>query len=67
MEIVALSMAAMCFIFGLIAITRVDQIKIEDQLLKIPLKESWRNRQKFRELHGPASAGRPWGLCKCRL
>ncbi len=40
MEIVALSMAAMCFIFGLIAITRVDQIKIEDQLLKIPLEES---------------------------
>ena len=40
MEIVALSMAAMCFIFGLVAITRVDQIKIEDQLLKIPLKES---------------------------
>ncbi len=40
MEIVALSMAAMCFIFGLIAITRVDQIKIEDQRLKIPLEES---------------------------
>ena len=40
MEIVALSMAAMSFIFGLIAITRVDQIKIEDQLLKIPLEES---------------------------
>ena len=40
MEIVALSMAAMCFIFGLIAITRVDQIKIEDQRLNIPLEES---------------------------
>ncbi len=40
MEIVALSMAAMCFIFGLIAITRVDQIKIEDQRIKILLEES---------------------------
>ena len=40
MEIVALSMAATCFIFGLIGITRVDQIKIEDQRRKISLEES---------------------------
>ena len=40
MEIVVLSMAATCFIFGLIAITRVDQIKIEDQRRKISLEES---------------------------
>ena len=40
MEIVALSMAATYFIFGLIAITRVDQIKIEDQRRKISLEES---------------------------
>ena len=40
MEIVALSMAATCFIFELIAITRVDQIKIEDQRRKISLEES---------------------------
>ncbi len=40
MEIVALSMAATCFTFGLIAITRVDQIKIEDQRRKISLEES---------------------------
>jgi hypothetical protein len=31
MEIVALSMAATCFVFGLIAITRVDGTAKEDQ------------------------------------
>ena len=36
MEIVALSMPAMRFIFGSIANTRVDQIEIEDQRLKDP-------------------------------
>ena len=35
MEIVALSLAAMSFIFGLIAITRVDQINKEGQQIKI--------------------------------
>ncbi len=35
MEIVALSMAGMSFIFGLIAITRVDQINKEDQQINI--------------------------------
>jgi len=34
MEIVALSMAAVCFIFGLIAITRSDQINREGQQLR---------------------------------
>lgn len=34
MEIVALSMAAVCFIFGLIAITRADQINREGQQLR---------------------------------
>ena len=40
MEIVALSMAAMGFFFESMEITRVDQIKIEDQRLKISLEES---------------------------
>ena len=40
MEIVALSMAAMGFFFGSMEITRVDQIKIEGQRLKISLEES---------------------------
>jgi hypothetical protein len=31
MEIVVLSMAAVCFMFGLIAITRVGQVVGEDQ------------------------------------
>ena len=35
MEIVVISLAAMSFIFGLIAITRVDQINKEDQQIKI--------------------------------
>ena len=34
MEVIALSMAAVSFIFGLIAITRVDQIEIESQQLR---------------------------------
>lgn len=34
MEIVVLSMAAVCFLFGLIAITRVDQIGNGDQQFK---------------------------------
>ena len=35
MEIVVLSMAAVCFMFGLIAITRVDRITKEGQQIKI--------------------------------
>ena len=35
MEIVVLSMAAVCFMFGLIAITRVDQISKEGQQIRI--------------------------------
>ncbi len=35
MEIVALSMAGMSFIFGLIAIMRVDRINKEGQQIKI--------------------------------
>lgn len=39
MEIIALTMAAMSFIFGLITITRVDQIKKGDPHVPIPLEE----------------------------
>ena len=35
MDIVVLSMAAVCFVFGLIAISRVDQINKEGQQIKI--------------------------------
>lgn len=35
MEIVALSLAALSFIFGLIAITRADQADREGQLIRI--------------------------------
>ena len=35
MEIIALSLAVMSFVFGLIAITRVDQINQEGQQIKI--------------------------------
>lgn len=35
MEIVVLSMAAISFIFGLIAITRADQINKEGQQIRI--------------------------------
>ncbi len=37
MEIVVLLMAAMCFLFGLIAINRADQISIEDQQFRTSL------------------------------
>lgn len=39
MEFIALTMAAMSFIFGLIAITRVDQVKKEDPHVRIPSEE----------------------------
>ena len=42
MEIVALSFAGMSFVFGLIAIMRVDQINKEGQQIKI----DWRNPRK---------------------
>ncbi len=35
MDIVVLSMAAVCFIFGLIAISQVDQFNKEGQQIKI--------------------------------
>ena len=56
MEIVVLSMAAVCFMFGLIAITRVDQISKEGQKVKI----NWRNP---RETQGQRSHNQrvtPW-------
>jgi hypothetical protein len=44
MEIVALSMAAVCFMFGLMAITRVDQVVDEDQQFRNSLgifRKTW--------------------------
>ena len=44
MGIVALSMAAVCFMFGLMAITRVDQVVDEDQQFRNSLgifRKTW--------------------------